>query len=33
VKGIALMPYWTGVVQSNTLAFTLSKPLGRQQRQ
>jgi hypothetical protein len=33
VKGIALMPYWTGVVQSNTLAFTLSKPMGRQQKQ
>ena len=33
MKGIALMPYWTGTVDSNVLPFTLTQPLGRQDGQ
>lgn len=33
MNGIALMPYWTGTVHSNTLSFTLSKTMGKQSAQ
>ena len=33
MQGMALMPYWTGTVDSNTLPFTLTQKMGRQHGQ
>ena len=30
MQGISLMPYWTGTVNSKTLPFTLTRPMGKQ---